>query len=157
MSQSINQTDEISTVRSSPVSVCVQALIGRAQINAGDVVDLRRAFNETANFGRADAEALFAIEREAETCEEWTAFFVEAITDLVVWQARPTGVIDAGNSDWLMAQADASRTINCFALLVNVLAEAHRIPAWLPAAVRGRAANWPGVKEALRNHMAQAA
>ena len=151
MSQAITQTQPIST------SPCVQALIGRAQINAQDVIDLRRAFNEAANFGRADAEALVAIEREAETCEEWTAFFVEAITDLVVWQARPTGVIDAANADWLMAQADATRTINSFALLVNVLAEAHRIPAWLPAAVRGRAANWPGVKEALRNHMAQAA
>ena len=157
MSQTITQTEQISTVRSSPVSPCVQALVGRTQISAQDVADLRCAFNEAANFGKADAEALFSIEREAETCEEWTAFVVEAITDLVVWQARPTGVIDAANADWLMAQADSTRSINCFALLVNVLAEAHRIPAWLPAAVRGRAANWPGVKEALRNHMAQAA
>ena len=134
----------------------LQALTDKAQITAADVAALRAALAERP-LSRADACALFAIEAKADTPAEWTPFFVSALTDLVVWNARPTGVIEPAQADWLMGQADRTRTLNCFALLVNVLAEAHRVPAWLPAAVRARAAQWPCVKEALRSHMAQAA
>jgi len=132
------------------------ALAGRTEISREDVAALRAAFAERP-FSRADAAALFALEASAATPAEWTPFFVAAVTDLVVWSARPTGVIEPAAADWLMTQADAARTVNCFALLVNVLAEAHRVPAWLPAAVRARAAQWPCVREALNAHMAQAA
>jgi hypothetical protein len=154
----MNETESVMPL-SNPTETAhpaLAALAGRMEISAADVAALRAAFAERP-FARADALALFALEAGAATPPEWTPFFVSAITDLVVWNARPTGVIEPAAADWLMAQADAARTVNCFALLVNVLAEAHRIPAWLPAAVRARAAQWPGVKEALRSHMAQAA
>jgi hypothetical protein len=73
----------------------------------------------------------------------WTSFFVETVTDYIVWQSRPTGLVNGAQAEWLLAQADAGCTLNAFAILVNVLAEADRVPAWLPAAVHGRAAAWP--------------
>ena len=40
-------------------------------------------------------------------CPEWTAFFVEAVTDHVVWQSRPSGVVNEAQGEWLIARADA--------------------------------------------------
>ena len=46
-------------------------------------------------------------------------------------------------------------SVDALAVLVNVLAEAHRVPRWFLAAVRARATRgWPGVDEALRAAMA---
>ena len=35
-------------------------------------------------------------------CEEWAAFFVEAVTDYIVHQEKPSGYISAENADWLI-------------------------------------------------------
>ncbi|MDF2114879.1 hypothetical protein PY365_04800 [Roseiarcaceae bacterium H3SJ34-1] len=129
----------------------IAALMPGGEVTPEDVARLRRTVFAQASVGRAEAEALFAIERSAvPKCKEWTAFFVEAITDHIVWQVRPTGVVNTPQAEWLIQQADQTRSLNAFAALVNVLAEAHRVPGWLPAAVKGRAgAGWPGLSDAL--------
>jgi hypothetical protein len=81
---------------------------------------------------------------------EWTELFVELLTDYVVWQSRPTGVVTDEEAQWLIGRADECKSIEALAALVNVLAEAHRAPQWFVAAVRARAAQWPGVEAALR-------
>jgi hypothetical protein len=46
---------------------------------------------------------------------------------------------------------DRAASLNGLAVLVNVLAEAHKVPLWLVSAARARAARgWPGVAEALK-------
>jgi hypothetical protein len=136
----------------------ILALAGASRIEVRDVARLRAELADSAGVGAAEADALFALERSTpDACPEWTAFFVEAITDFVVWQARPTGVVNTAQAEWLIAQADETCTLNAFATLVNVLAEAHRVPAWLPAAVRGRGAKWPCVAAALNTPTTAAA
>jgi hypothetical protein len=99
---------------------------------------------------REAADELFAVERSSEKCLEWSEFFVEMITEYVVWQSRPTGVVNEAQAEWLIAWADDCMSIDALAALVNVLAEAHRAPQWFLAAVRARAGGgWPGVNEAL--------
>ncbi len=122
----------------------------RGEIIAEDVARLRRDIFVDGVIDREEADALFALDRAIATkCPEWTEFFVEAITDHVVWQSRPTGVVNEAQGEWLIARADAAASLNGLAVLVNVLAEAHRVPAWFLAAVRARAArNWAGVAEA---------
>ena len=72
------------------------------------------------------------------------------ITEHVVWQSRPTGVVDKKQAEWLIERADCCASANALALLVNVLSEAQRAPRWFLDAVRARAArNWPGVDQAL--------
>ena len=129
----------------------LQALVRRGAITAADVATLRREIFADGAVSRAEADALFALECSAtEKCSDWTPFFVEAITDHVVWQVRPTGVVSAAQAEWLLEHADGSRTLNAFAALVNILAEAHRVPLWFVAAVRARAARgWPGAEIAI--------
>jgi hypothetical protein len=124
-----------------------------AALTGSDVRQLRRALFEDEAVSRDEAIALFALEqaqRQAQhpPCAEWTAFFIECLTDHVVWQARPTGIISNEQAEWLSLQADAVNSLNSFALLANVLAEAHRAPQWFVAAVRARAQR-PAIKAAL--------
>ena len=100
---------------------------------------------------RAEADALFDVEcANIEKCSAWTCFLVEAITDHLVWEARPTGIIDEEKAEWLLDHVDRAASLNGLAVLVNVLAEAHKVPLWLVSAARARAARgWPGVAEAL--------
>lgn len=140
----------------------ITTLITQAQVTREDINMLRREVLDGNCVNRDEAEALFALECAPNAkCAEWTAFFVEAITDHIVWQTRPTGVVNTPQGEWLLAQVDRARSVNALAVLVNVLAEAHRVPMWLAAAARGRAsADWPGVSEALasaRSELANAA
>lgn len=132
----------------------VQAIIRLIQsgtITPADVSVLRREIFTGEAITREEAEALFRLERAAkDKCAEWTAFFVEAITDHIVWHNRPTGVVNTPQAEWLIGECDRTKSVTALAVLVNVLAEAQRVPLWLPAAVKGRAnAGWSGVREAL--------
>jgi hypothetical protein len=104
------------------------------------VRQLRRALYEDEVLGRADAEALFALERvqQGRACREWTRFFVEALTDHLVWRARPEKALDQESALWLLAEADRGLSPAVYALLAHVLAEAARAPAWFVEAVRAR-------------------
>lgn len=129
----------------------VERLLAAGRMESGDVTALRRHFDSNAPIGRSRVESLFALDRGvADKHGDWNPFFVETVTDFVVWQSRPTGVLNHHQADWLLAQADACRTIDAFALLVNVLAEAGRVPASFPAAVHERAKEWPALAGALR-------
>jgi hypothetical protein len=121
-------------------------------VTAPDVEALRRAIGVEGACTRDEADAMFALEASgAKKCAEWTSFFVETITEHVVWQARPTGVVNESQGEWLIRAADRARSLNALALLVNVLAEAHRVPLWFHAVVKARAVReWAGVEEARR-------
>ena len=93
-----------------------------------------------------EADALFSIERAVRPdCREWRDFFIDAIVDFLIWQQRPSGVLNEAQAEWLMSRADSTKTLTAFATLVATLEEAHRTPGWFAAAVRGRAVKgWAG-------------
>ena len=93
-----------------------------------------------------EADALFSIERAVRPdCPEWRDFFIDVIVDFLLWQQRPSGILNEAQAEWLMGQADRTRTLTDFATLVAALEEAHRTPGWFAAAVRGRVAKgWAG-------------
>lgn len=121
-----------------------------------DVAWLRREVFAEGEVSREAAEELFAVERAGIVkAPEWTEFFVELICEHIIWQSRPTGVVNEEQAEWLIRQADETMSVDALAVLVNVLAEAHRVPRWFLAAVRARAAGgWPGVDEVLQAAMA---
>ncbi len=128
----------------------IESIKAGNSLGAAELSQLREYFTSIAPMTRTEAEALFELDRVvADKHDDWTSFFVETVTDYIVWQSRPTGLVNGAQAEWLLAQADTGRTLNAFAILVNVLAEADRVPAWLPAAVHGRAAAWPAVAGAL--------
>jgi hypothetical protein len=133
-------------------AVChIAHLRAKAEITTADVAALR-ATAAAEPVSREFVDALFAIERSAaSTCSEWTGFFVETVTDHVVWQSRPTGVLDAVKADWLFESVKAANSLTAFAALINVLAEADRVPDWLGLAARSlAAAGLPGSEQAYR-------
>ena len=129
----------------------ISAMVHGRKVTAQDVQWLRREVFAEGEMTRETADELFAVARAGmANAPEWTELFVELITDYVVWQSRPTGVVTDEEAQWLLGRADECRTIEALAALVNVLAEAHRAPKWFVAAVRARAPQWPGVEAALR-------
>ncbi len=129
----------------------ISAMILGRKVTAMDVAWLRREVFADGAVSREAADELFEVERAgvAQT-PAWTELFVEMITEHVVWQSRPTGVVDEKQAEWLIARADSCASVNALAALVNVLGEAHRAPRWFLDAVRARARqNWAGVDEAL--------
>ena len=134
-------------IHSDIASIAPALNVEALEVSRGDVASLHRHLFADGSLDRSEAESLFDLERAALTrCEAWTAFFVQAVTDHVVWGARPTGRLDDDQADWLLRQVDATRTPASFAVLVNVMDEAHVLPSWFSGAVRARAvAGWPGV------------
>ena len=122
-------------------------MMAEARVTPRDVASLHRHLFADASLDRAEAQALFDLERAALTrCQAWTAFFIEAVTDHVVWGERPTGRLEDAGARWLIDEVDTTRTPASFALLVNILDQAESVPAWFPVAVRARAAaGWPGL------------
>lgn len=130
----------------------ISAMILGRRVSAQDVAWLRREVFADGEVTRESADELFAVARaRMNNAPEWTEFFVEMITDHVVWQVRPTGVVSDAEAEWLIDRADGCKTVDALAALVNVLAEAHRAPEWFVTAVKARAnGGWPGVQAALR-------
>ena len=125
----------------------ISAMILGRKVTSIDVSWLRREVFADGVVTREAAEELFAVERaEIEKSPEWTDFFVEMVTDYALWQARPTGVLNETQAEWLLEQADSCMTVNALAALVNVLGEAHVAPRWFLAAVKARAhRQWKGL------------
>jgi hypothetical protein len=129
----------------------ISAMILGRKVTAMDVAWLRREVFADGAVSREAADELFTVERAGVArTPAWAELFVEMITEHVVWQSRPTGVVDEDQAKWLVEHADSCASINALAALVNVLSEAHRAPRWFLDAVRERAArDWSGVGEAL--------
>ena len=130
----------------------ISAMILGRKVTAQDVAWLRREVFADGEVTRDTADELFEVARaRMNNAPEWTELFVELITDYVVWQARPTGVVSEAQAEWLLRRADECQSVEALAALVNVLAEAHRAPQWFVDAVKARAnGGWPGADEALR-------
>ena len=122
-------------------------MVQKGCVTEADVAHLRRDIFADRAPTRTEIEDLFALDAIARPQDEnWTEFFVEIVTDHVVWDMRPTGVVDEQHARWLIAKVDASQTAPSFAVLINVLDQAHRVPRWFAAAVRARAAaGWPSL------------
>jgi hypothetical protein len=129
----------------------ISAMILSRRVTAMDVAWLRREVFTGGEVTREAADELFEVERAGVTRgKEWSELFVEMITDHVVWESRPTGVISEAQAEWLIERCDLCSSVNALAVLVNVLSEAYRAPRWFLAAVRARAnQGWSGVAEAL--------
>jgi hypothetical protein len=130
----------------------ISSLIHSGRVSGLDVAWLRREVFGDGEVSREAAEELFEVERSnVVKAPEWTEFFVELICEHIIWQSRPTGIVNEEQAEWLIRQADKTMSVDALAVLVNVLAEAHRVPRWFLAAVRARATRgWPGVDEALQ-------
>ena len=128
----------------------IVALMRSADLDGDALNHLKRIVFADGAISRDEADALFQLEAAAtHKVAGWDDFFIAAITEHVVWDLRPTGVVNESQGEWLIQAADRVKTPASFAILVNVMDVAHRVPMWFGAAVKARAARgWPGAEAA---------
>lgn len=76
-------------------SEVVKAILARGKITADDVLELRHRVFWKGVVTPDDAEMVFALNDQLEQNADpsWEPFFVEALTDYIVFQAEPRGYI----------------------------------------------------------------
>ncbi|MDX7952276.1 hypothetical protein P7D22_13945 [Lichenihabitans sp. Uapishka_5] len=118
----------------------LDAVLGKRKITKEDVAALRRSDLGLGLRSRAEAEAMLAIERgRGEKCRAWGDLLVELLSDFVVWDQRPSGILTEDTATWLSDQVGETPTPACLALLMAVMDDAETVPAWFVPAVRLRA------------------
>ena len=116
----------------------IQPILDSGMLEAGEAMTLRRWVYGDGMIHREDAEALFRVNaRLAGRCADFNALFVEVLSDYVVYQTMPTGRVTSQQAEWLMAEMGGAgatvETMTELALLVQIMEEAHEIPANLAA------------------------
>jgi hypothetical protein len=119
------------------VSAPVGGLAAKDRITAEDVLLLRGQVFRDGVVTPEEAESLFALDTSAiKKCPEWPVFFIEAITDYIVHQEKPSGYISAANAEWLIGVVSRDGMVDTrteLELLVTVLEKAKFSPAKLSA------------------------
>ena len=79
-----------------------EEVLKKGRIGKYDVRSLRRDILMDGITSRAEAEFLIELDREVGSVHfSWSAFFIEAMTDFVVWRSGEAGTIDQDTSTWL--------------------------------------------------------
>ena len=123
----------------------VAGLPSKNRVTAEDVTMLRREVFSDGVVTRGEAEALFALDATArDKCQEWPVFFVEAVTDYIVHQEKPSGYISEENAAWLIRAISRDGMVDSrteLELLIHGLEEAKSSPNRLSAYALEQVAN----------------
>ncbi len=116
-------------------SVSFDEICSRGSIKDGDVLKLRRAFSDDPTITSIEADQLLTLNDVCRIKDPaWAAFFVEAITDYIVGQAKPEGYVTAEQAQWLIDRIGKSGRIDGsteLETLVHVLEAARWSPSRL--------------------------
>ena len=117
------------------------ALDAKASLTADDALTLRQiVYGDGVDVNQAEAETLFRLNADAgEISPEWSALFIEAMTDHIVRQQEPVGYVDEAKAQWLIGLVSARSKLRGDEIeaLLHVLEEADEVPATLAAFVLG--------------------
>ncbi|MFN0219736.1 MAG: hypothetical protein ACKVP4_13085 [Hyphomicrobium sp.] len=112
-----------------------EEMLKRGVITSSDVLRLRRIVHEDGVVCADEADLLFTLnDRCASKDDSWADFFIEALTDFIVFQERPQGYLTAANGEWLIGRVSRDGRVDTKAeleLLVNVLDKARWAPVCL--------------------------
>ncbi len=116
-------------------SLPIQEVLGRGSIKDSDVQRFRRVFYEDGIVAADECDLLFKLNSSCDIQDPtWPPFFVEAVTDYIVFQERPQGYLTADNAHWLIERiAKPGKVLSKteFELVVNVLDKARWAPVSL--------------------------
>lgn len=116
-------------------SLPVDEILACGTIRENDVLKFRKIFYEDGIVSADEAELLFKLNDACRMRDAtWAEFFIEAITDFIVFQAQPQGYVTADNAHWLMDRVSRDGKIDSqteLELVVNVLDKARWAPIGL--------------------------
>lgn len=112
-------------------------LAGKSRLSAEDVLTLRRVSFPDGVRASDDADLLLAIHHSCpEKCDEWDAFFIEALTNFIVHHTHPQGSLDDTNVAWLSRMLSSDGVVHsptAFEVLMHVIDVSAHIPPALSA------------------------
>ncbi|MGL4395005.1 MAG: hypothetical protein ACRCS9_00555 [Hyphomicrobium sp.] len=113
----------------------VDDILSRGTISDTDVIKFRRHFYEDGIVSADEADLLFKLNDACALSDaSWSEFFIEAITDYIVFQALPQGYLTADNAHWLIERIGVDGRVDSkseLELLVSVLEKARWAPVSL--------------------------
>lgn len=130
---------------SSALEIFATAATNRGTITAADVLTMRRDILPDGIADRDEANILIAIDRAASDAHPaWAAYLIPTLVDFVLWQSRPTGIVDEEAARWLLTSLSGGRspTAAAEAIAFELVCEAERVDPALTAfalrSTRGR-------------------
>ena len=103
-----------------------------SRITDEDVIRFRREVFQDAIISRVEAEGVFAMNNAVEeTSQAWNDFFVEAMVDYCVNQAKPRGYMSENNAEWLIKQITHDGRLDTnseLELVVKIIEKANEVP-----------------------------
>jgi predicted lipid carrier protein YhbT len=107
-------------------------ILARGEITDSDLLALRRAFYGDGLISQDEATTLFEINDRAKiSAEGWKWFFIEAMSDFLVFQMEPEGYVDEANAQWLIKHIEADGVVTTateLELLIHVMEHAESVP-----------------------------
>jgi hypothetical protein len=86
-------------------SLPVEEILKRQTIEFDDILLLKRAFYEDGVASSDEANLLISMHQGCTVRHaDWPDFFIEAITDYLVFQEPPRGYVTAANANWLVGR-----------------------------------------------------
>ncbi len=117
--------------------MAIDAICQRGSVKEADVAILRSAFRNEPTILPSDVDGLLRAHSLARVqAPSWWAFFIDTLTEYVVFELEPEGYVTAGQAGWLVSRiSDAGRvrTKTEHDLLVNVIDKARWVPESLMA------------------------
>ena len=109
----------------------------KSSLSADDVLAMRQEVFADGLVDRAEADALFAIDRSIkDKASEWPDFFIEAITDYLVMVEVPKGYISEYNAAWVIRAVSSDGVVDAkveLEMLMRCMEKATSMPASLSA------------------------
>jgi hypothetical protein len=110
-------------------------LVHKGRITPETALKLRQTMYGDGEISAGDADQLFYLDRNCgDVCDEWRAFFIEALTDYLVFQVNPRWYVSEKNAQWLIEHiegAGGAKTQTGLELLIKVSETALTLPAAL--------------------------
>jgi hypothetical protein len=110
----------------------VGVIEAKGSITADDLLTLRRSVFSDGIVSRAEAEAIFRLDRMcAEKAAVWGEFFVDSLTDYFVWKSEPPKYVDDAGARFLIDSITVDGRVEgktALELLVNVVHWAEAVP-----------------------------
>jgi hypothetical protein len=107
----------------------------QGRITDADVLALRQLVYDDSVVSIIEADRIFALNDQiTDRPQNWSEFFVEAVTDFLVRQTPPYGYVDESNAMWLTERISHDGVVDGdteMALMMNVLKYAERVPTRL--------------------------